>query len=421
MKQLFSAILLILAASAQAQSVKSFVMAKPEEAGMSSARLARIDGVVNDYINQQWIPGSVVLVIRNGKIVHEKAYGYSDAEAKIPMKTDNIFRIASQSKAITSLAVMMLWEEGKFFLDDPVSKYIPEFKNPRVLTSFNMRDSSFTAEKAKSEPTIRQLLTHTSGIDYAGIGSQEFKAIYAKAGLVSGIGNNKGTIAEKMKLLGGLPLKHNPGERYTYGLNNDVLGYLVEIWSGMSFDNFLRKRVFEPLGMKDTWFYLPPDRHSRLVTLYEGSSGTYRRATKTVYDGVNPDYPKLEGTYFSGGAGLSSTVEDYAKFLQLFLNKGEFNGTRLLSRKTVELMLTNQTLDPVTEQFGLGFGLETERNDARSVYSIGTFSWGGAYMTSYWADPKEKIVALIFNQMYATSHGDLSERVKTLIYSSITD
>jgi CubicO group peptidase (beta-lactamase class C family) len=397
------------------------VPAKPETVGFSTDRLKRIDAMVNDLISKQGIPGAVVLIVRNGNVVYHQAYGYSDVEVKKVMQKDNIFRIASQTKAITSLAVMMLWEEGKFLLDDPVSKYIPEFKNPRVLKTFNPADSTYTTEPAHKEITIRHLLTHTSGIDYAAIGSKEFKAIYAKAGVPSGIGNDKEILADKMKILGGLPLKHVPGERWTYGLNTDVLGYLVEIWSGMPFDQFLRLRIFEPLGMNDTWFYLPPEKHARLVPLYSGRDGKLQRATGNTYDNVNPDYPKLKGSYFSGGAGLSSTVEDYAKFLQLFLNNGQLNGKRLISRKTVELMLTNQMASINASPFGLGFGLETAANDHTSVVSLGSFSWGGAFNTHYWADPKEKLIGLIFTNIYETSHWGIGEKFRVLTYQAISD
>jgi CubicO group peptidase (beta-lactamase class C family) len=400
---------------------QTFVPAKPEEAGFSSSRLERIDKTFQEYVNQRSIPGAVMLIARNGKIVYHKAFGYADAENKSVLKKDHIFRIASQSKAITSLAVMMLFEEGKFLLDEPVSKYIPEFKNPKVLVTLNWKDTTYTTQPAKSEPTIRQLLTHTSGLDYAGIGSQEFKAIYAKAGVPSGIGNHDMVLSEKIKILGSLPLKHHPGEQYTYGLNTDVLGYLVEIWSGMSFDQFLRTRIFQPLGMNDTYFYLPKEKHNRLVTLYESSDGIIKKVDHPIYDQVNPEYPKLDGRYFSGGAGLSSTAEDYAKFLQLFLNKGEFNSVRLLSRKTVELMLTNQIQPPINNQFGLGFGLETEKNDYQSIYSIGSFSWGGAFNTHYWADPKEKLVGIVFTNMYASPFWNIGDRFKVLTYQAIAD
>lgn len=403
-------------------SQNTLAPAKPETQGISAERLNRIDGYLNDLVSRNQIPGAVALLVRNGKIVYEKPFGYADLENKTPLKADNIFRIASQSKAITSLAVMMLWEEGKFLLDEPVSKYIPEFKDPKVLISFNEKDSTYTAEPAKSEITIRQLLTHSSGIDYAAIGTKEFKAIYAKAGIPSGIGvsNVSTVLGDKIKMLAKLPLKNQPGEKWLYGLNSDVLGYLIEVLSGMTFDEFLKQRIFKPLGMNDTYFYLPKEKQNRLVALYETKNNTLSRP-KEIFDKVNPDYPNSGGKYFSGGAGLSSTVEDYAKFLQLFLNKGEYNGVRLLSRKTVELMLTQQLKSPITEQFGLGFGLETMENDFRSVVSLGSFTWAGAFNTHYWADPKEKLIGIIFTNMYSSPYWTIGERYRVLVYQAIAD
>ncbi len=402
-------------------NAQTFSPSKPEAVGFSPERIKRIDNMVNELIANQGIPGAVVFIARNGKIAYHEAYGYSDVENKKRMQKDNIFRIASQSKAIASLATMMLFEEGKFLLDDPVSKYIPEFKNPKVLKAFNPADSSYFAEPAGKEITIRQLLTHTSGIDYPAIGSAEFKAIYAKAGVPSGIGNDNDVLADKMKILATLPIKHVPGEKFTYGLNNDLLGYLVEIWSGMPFDQFLKKRVFDPLGMKDTYFYLPKEKHERLVPLYSGRDGKLAKQVNTVFDNVDPEYPKRNGKYFSGGAGLSSTTEDYAKFLQMFLNNGQYNGVRLLSRKTVELILTNQLQPPLTNSIGLGFGLETAANDYQSIVSLGSFSWAGAFNTHYWADPKEKIVGLIFTNIVETSHWNIGERFKVLTYQAVND
>jgi CubicO group peptidase (beta-lactamase class C family) len=403
-----------------AQTVAGFPAApRPDDAGFSSERLARIDQLVNDAIGKGEIPGAVVFISRAGRVVYYKAYGYRNAETKSPMRRDDIFRIASQSKAITSLAVMMLWEEGRFQLDDPVGNYLPEFAQAKVLKTFNPADSTWTAEPAQGPITIRQLLTHTSGLDYAGIGSEEFKAIYAKAGVPSGIGNHQSTIGEKMRALGGLPLKHQPGERFTYSLGLDVLGYLVEVVSGMPFDRFLRTRIFEPLGMKDTWFYLPPDRAGRLVSLYEGEGGKAVPVRKSLYDGADPNFPSLKGTYFSGGAGLSSTIEDYARFLQLFLNQGEFNGVRLLSPRTVELMLTEQN-PKLNAEFGLGFGLETPDNDYQSPKSLGSFSWGGAFSTTYWGDPKEQLIGELYTNMYNTPAAwNLGTRFIVLTYAAM--
>jgi CubicO group peptidase (beta-lactamase class C family) len=396
---------------------------KAEDAGMSTERLARIDRMLNEHVANQWVPGAVALIVRNGKIVYHKSFGYRDVSAKTPLKKDDIFRIASQTKAVTGLAVMMLFEEGKFLLDDAVSKYIPEFASPKILKTFEPKDSTFTTEPARSEVTIRHLLTHTSGIDYPAIGSKEFQAIYSKAKVPSGIGNDNYILGERMKILGGLPLKHQPGERWTYGLNSDVLGYLVEVLSGLTFDQFLKTRIFDPLGMNDTYFYLPKDRQGRLVTLHEGKDGKVIPLKAKAYDNADPDYPNLPGKYFSGGAGLSSTVEDYAKFLQLFLNNGVFNGKRLISRKTIELIMTDQIPDKVSEgnEFGLVFGLETAANDARSILSAGSFSWGGAFNTHYWADPKEKLIGILFTNIYNTPYWSVGERFKSLTYQSISD
>jgi CubicO group peptidase (beta-lactamase class C family) len=421
MRYLVVFFLIVVSVVSFSQPVKNFsVVPKPEDAGLSSSRLNNIDVMLEAYVKDQRIPGAVVLIIRDGKVAYHKAFGFSDVEKKTVLKKDDIFRIASQSKAITSTAVMMLWEEGKFLLDEPVSKYIPEFKSPKVLKTFNAADSSYTAEPAKSEVTIRQLLTHTSGVDYAVIGSSEFKAIYAKAKVPSGIGNDNDILGDKMKILGTLPLKHQPGERFTYGLNHDVLGYLVEIWSGMSFDKFLKTRIFDPLGMKDTYFYLPKEKHNRLVALHQDQDGKVLKMAKGAFDAMDPNYPNLQGKYFSGGAGLSSTAEDYAKFLQLYLNKGEFNGARLLSRKTIELILTDQ-LPTMDNEYGLAFGLETPKNDYQSVFSIGTFLWGGAFNTQYWADPKERLIGIFYTNIFGTQHWQAGEKFKVFTYQAITD
>jgi CubicO group peptidase (beta-lactamase class C family) len=408
-------------APAAAQAARTLVPGgAPEAVGLSPTRLARIDSLVTSLVARREIPGAVALVARHGVVAYHKAWGYRDVETRAPLRADDIFRIASQSKAVTALAVMMLWEEGHFLLDDRVSRYLPAFANPRVLTTFNAADTTWEAEPARGEITIRQLLTHTSGIDYAAIGSPEFRAIYAKAGVPSGIGNDRDVLAAKMEILAGLPLRHHPGERFTYGLNSDVLGRLVEVISGQSFDAFLRTRIFEPLGMRDTWFYLPADRHERLVTLHDGESGMVVPMRARPFDDVDPDYPRLRGTYFSGGAGLSSTVEDYARFLQLFLNGGAYGGVRLLGTKTVELILTDQVPDSASE-FGLGFGLETPANDHRSPVTVGTFSWGGAFNTTYWADPAEGLIGVLYTNVYNTAHRNLGERFKVLVYQAIVD
>jgi CubicO group peptidase (beta-lactamase class C family) len=378
-------------------------------------RLARIDGWINELIADQRIPGAVVLLVRDGQVEYNKAFGVRDLTTKAPLRTDDIFRIASQTKAITSLAAMILWEEGKFALDDPVSKYLPEFDKQTVMVKFNPADSTYTTTPAKRRSTIRQLFTHSSGIDYADIGSDEFKAIYAKAGLTA-LGREGDMLADKIRILGPLPLVSEPGERFNYSLSIDVLGRLVEVWSGMPLDRFLRTRIFEPLRMNDTWFELPADKRARLVTLHSETDGKLD-VLKESQGGMRPDYPARPVSYFSGGGGLSGTTADYARFLQLFMNGGELDGVRLLSRKTVELMLSNQ-IPRLQPAFGLGFALETPENDFRSVLSNGSFEWGGAFATTYWADPKEHLVALIYTNVLGLTL-NFGDQFKVLVYSAM--
>lgn len=429
MKKLLAALLstvLFLSSFAQPTKYPLLTEVKPEMAGMSTSQLQRIDKLIQDYVDKRWVAGAAMIVARNGKIVYYKAVGYDDIESKTLLKKDAIFRIASQTKAITSVAVMMLYEEGKFLLDDPISKYIPEFKNPKVLDKFNEADSTYTTIPAKREVTIRDLLTHTSGIGYAQIGSKEMNAVYAKAGVIGGIGVNTFVLADKIKTLGGLPLFHQPGEKWTYGLNVDVLGYLVEVVSGMSFDQFLHKRIFDPLGMKDTYFYLPPEKYKRLAMLYteDSTSHIIKAPEHSPLNGdFYRDYPAAKGTYYSGGGGLSSTAYDYAIFMQMLLNGGEYNGHRLLSRNTVRMMTMNQIgdLSLGDNKFGLGFQIITEKGSAQSPEPTGSFSWGGMFSSSYWVDPKEKIVAQLFLQLFPNSHGDIHEKFKVLVYQSITN
>ena len=410
-----------------AATAQKVAEAQPAAAGMSAERLARIDKTVEEYISKQWLNGAVVIVYRNGKLAYYKAIGYDDAEKKTPMKKEEIFRIASQTKAITSVAVMMLFEEGKFLLDDAVSKYIPAFRKQQVLDKFNEADSSYTTIAAKREVTIRDLLTHTSGIGYAQIGNKTMNAIYAKNGIVGGIGIGKMLLADKMKKLGSLPLFHQPGEKFTYGLNTDLLGYLVEVVSGMPLDKFFQTKIFAPLGMNDTYFYLPKEKYSRLATLYTSDSAdlAVKMAEHMDLNGdFYRDYPNTDGTYFSGGGGLSSTAYDYALFMQMLLNGGELNGKKILSRTAVRMMTSNQ-IGALNlnhgDKFGLGFEIVTPESSAYTPSSAGSFSWGGMFSSNYWMDPKEKIVAQIFLNIYPNPHGDLHEKIKTLVYQAINN
>ena len=430
MKSLFVALLLgmVLSISAQTKSMKNspvLTEGTPESVGMSAERLARIETMCADAVAKGDIPGIVALVARNGKIVYYKAFGKADNQSGRTLKRDDIFRIASQSKAITSTAVMTLWEAGKFRLDDPISKYIPEFKNPQVLKTFQYSDTSYTTTPAPGEITIRQLLSHTSGLGYGVIdGDERFKMIYQKAGITDAFTEKQVTIAESVKKLAKLPLHHNPGEKFTYSEGLDVMGYLVEIVSGMPFDQYLKKHLFEPLGMNDTWFYLPNDKANRLVSVQQkNDKGEWERYPATFYD---PDYPiKGAKSFFSGGAGLSSTAKDYATFLQMYLNGGELNGIRILSRTTVETILSNQTgsiYGGPDKFFGLAFSVITPAGEGKGGQSsTGTFDWGGYFNTQYFADPKEKIIGILMKQTQGNVNDNTGWKFRQLIGQSLDD
>jgi len=415
---LLIALFTLITLSSYAQSTE-LRESSPLSVRISEDRLGRIDKMLQQGIDSGWIAGAVGFIARDGKIVYDKPFGINNVETKTPMHKDDIFRIASQTKAITSLAVMMLFEQGKFLLDDPISKYIPEFANPTVLEKFNVKDSSYTTVKANREITIRDLLTHTSGIDYAVIGSENMNPIYAKAGIPMGFVSEKIVLGDKIRKLGRLPLVHQPGERFTYGLNVDVLGYLVEVLSGESLDHYFQKHIFESLGMNDTYFYLPASKYNRLVKVTAEDKNHHLVNASSDF----VDYPINGKTYFSGGAGLSSTVKDYATFLQMLLNKGEYNGKRLLARRTVELMTSNQIgdLNLGRDKFGLGFEITTANGQAKLGISEGSFSWGGYFATSYWADPKEHLVCLLFLQQSPFSHSEISDKFKALVYQALND
>lgn len=397
----------------------------PEKVGVSSERLSRIDKMCHEAILKNKVPGIVALVARNGKVVFHKAYGFSDWEEKKRMKKDDIFRIASQTKAITSTAVMILWEEGHFRLDDPISKYIPEFKNTGVLKSFNSENTTWTTEPVKSPITIRHLLTHTSGIGYGVIDSDtRFQKMYKKLGVTDLFTTEDISIKESVLKLTQLPLHHHPGEKFTYSEGLDVLGYLVEVVSGRDFDEFLKERIFDPLEMDDTRFYLPGEKAHRLVSVQRPSGkDSWEKYPITFYD---PEYPiKGAKKFFSGGAGLSSTALDYAKFLQMYLNKGTFNGKRILSRTTVNTIMSNQTGDLFGGQskyYGLAFGVVTQKGIAEGgIGGLGTFDWGGYFNTQYFADPTEGTIGILMKQTQGSRGDDTSWKFRQLVGQSIDD
>ncbi|MEM8901587.1 MAG: serine hydrolase domain-containing protein [Bacteroidota bacterium] len=396
---------------------------QPEKVGMSQVRLDRIDSMCEKAIAEGEVPAIVALVARKGKIIYHKAFGEANVQTGEKMGREAIFRIASQTKAITSTAVMMLWEEGLFRLDDPISKYIPEFKNPKVLVDFTYADTSYRTRPADKEITIRHLLTHTSGIGYGFIdGDERMKMIYQQAEIVGAFEVREYTIKENVKKLAKLPLHHDPGEKYTYSMGLDVLGYFIEIMSGMTFEEFLDKRLFTPLGMNDTFFYLPKKKEERLVIVQEPEEGRWAKYTGNGYDA---DYPiKGAKVFFSGGAGLSSTAIDYANFLQMYLNGGELNGIRILSRTTVKTIMANQIGDiwQGDRHLGLAFGVLTEKGvSSGGLGSIGTFNWGGYFNTQYFADPEEQLIGILMKQTRGQWKDQTAWKFRLLANQAIDD
>jgi CubicO group peptidase (beta-lactamase class C family) len=386
-------------------------------------RLRRIDTLVNDYINKHWLTGAVTIVVKDNQLIQYKGYGYADIDIKKPMPADAIFRIMSQTKAITSTGILILFEQGKLLLDEPIADFIPEFKNPVVIDKYNAEDTTYTTVPAKRDITFRDLLTHTSGIDYADIGTETGNAIYAKAGIPSGLGYFDASLLDKMKMLAQQPLLFQPGEKWQYGLNTDLLGCLIEVISGMNLEDFLQKNIFEPLGMKDTFFNLPSSKANRLATVYTEDSLHRIIKWSHTFRHIDPDYPTMNKHYFSGGAGLSSTALDYAIFLQMLLNGGIYNGNRILSTRTVEMMTSGQLdfLYNGMDNFGLGFEITSAKSAARSPRNEGSFSWGGYYGTTYWADPKEHLVCLVMTQHTPNTHGEIATKIESLVYASLKE
>jgi len=410
------------AESPEAVLAQSEISGDPAETGFIADRLDRIDDAINAEIAAGRIPGAVALVARNGKVVYHKSFGYSDVDSKTPMRNDNIFRIASMSKAITSVAVMRLYEKGKFLLNDPVAKYIPEFSDPKVVSEIDDDGVILSTVPAAGPIKIIDLLTHSSGISYPLMHSDLYKA-YRDAGIIDGFTSRDIKLAAQMKLLAEEPLLFEPGTKTAYGLSTDLLGYLVEVVSGRSLDQYLAEEIFEPLRMHDTYFYLPPDKAGRLVTLYANVDG---RLVVSKGDESNvilddPLYPITGArSYFSGGAGLSSTAGDYARFLQMLLNGGELDGARILSRKSVELMHTPRVDwdgDEVPDM-SLGFSVVTDLGKRGELGSVGSYSWGGVFYTSYWVDPSENLIGVFMSQVLP-ANSDISDKFNMLVYQAL--
>ena len=427
MRSLFRIVAVVLlagyAVSAQ-QAAPARPSTTPAAIGVSAERFQRLHQVMQGFVDRKEVSGIVTLVTREGRTADLHAVGLQDVDSKTPMRTDTIFRIASMTKPITSVAVMMLYEEGKLLLTDPVSRFIPAFKNMGVVEEAGAKPAA-----ARRQISIRDLLTHRSGLTYGFINARDVGNSYRKNGVIDGLSSTTLTTAEAIDKLAAEPLMAQPGSAYNYSLSTDVLGRVVEVASGMPFQDFLRERIFKPLKMTDTDFVVPDAKWARLATVYspDGAGGIRpMRDPETFGNTVMSPiaYYKSPKTYFSGGAGLVSTAADYARFGHMLLNGGVLDGARLLSPKSIELMTVSHTADlgnlPVAgpgRGFGLGFFVVTDLATSQTLGSPGMFGWSGIYGTTFWVDPKERLVAIMLVQRYPGS--PVAAAFQPLVYQAI--
>lgn len=393
----------------------------PDEVGLSAERLARLDGALRKHIDQGELAGAVALIARRGKVAYFEALGRmsGDGDEAVPMRADALFGIASMTKPITSTAVMMLYEEDRFRLEDPISRFIPELKELSVAVvaeGHSGPDAPFTKVPAEREITIRDLLRHTSGFTYDFMDPGPVGKLYREE-----MQPQEGaTLGDFLAKLGELPLVAHPGDRFVYGVSTDVLGHLVELISGKPLGRFFEERIFRPLGMNDTAFYLPEEKAGRMTTLYiAGEDGKVKPGVRPYFRGY-----REPPTAASGGGGLVSTAADYSRFLQMFLSGGKLDGVRLLSRKAVELMTTSH-LDgrpfQAGYEFGLGFAVRVGLGSAAKLGSVGEYAWSGLFSTYFFVDPREEMFAILMTQTSPYDYLGFGERFKTLVYQAIDD
>jgi len=411
--------MVILAPSIRAQVLPD---ADPESVGFSADRLARLDAEFEEYLNEGELAGAVILVARKGQVAYHKAFGSLDKEAGVPMPEDAIFRIASQTKAVVSVGIMMLQEEGELLISDSVGKYLPEFLETTVAEP--IAGNGYRVVPAKRPITIRDLLSHMSGISY---GYGLAKDRWEEAGIQSWyFADREEPIRETIRRMAALPMDEHPGVRYIYGYSTDILGALIEAVSGESLADFLQQRILDPLGMKDTHFYLPEEKVNRLSVVYSvNEEGELERAPDPGRMAGQGHYVTGPRTSYSGGAGLLSTAEDYARFLQMMLNGGELNGQRILSPSTVKLMTVDHQGDGVFsdpgEGFGLGFYVLEDVGERGSPGYVGEFGWGGAYHSTYWVDPSQELVVVYFTQLLPAGDIDDAAKLRALVYQAMVE
>ncbi len=405
---LLASLLLTPLATAAAEELPK---SRPEEVGLSAEKLADLRPAFQKIVDDSTIAGGVAVIARHGKVAYLTSFGYRDLASKTPMTEDTIFAIASMSKPITCTAVMTLVEQGKLGLDDPVAKYLPELKDLRVLgDAKDDTETDVATVPAKRPITVRDLLTHTSGLSYSGLGlsNSRMERAYDRAGVES---PKLKTIAEQVGRLAKVPLAHQPGERWTYGLNHDVLGRVIEVVSGQGLDKYLQEHILTPLDMRDTAFFVPHARRDRVATIYRSEGGALTAL------------PKNYGseTFFSGGGGLCSTARDYTRFAQMLLNGGVLDGIRILKPETIAMMTTNQIgkLSAFTVKYGLGFGLVLTRGPDDGKPVLDRYFWGGYYSTNFWIDPRHDLVAVIMTQVLPTNHGGSEELFRRAVDAAV--
>jgi CubicO group peptidase (beta-lactamase class C family) len=403
-------------------------LVSPDQVGLSAQRLAHIGSWMKGWVDAGKLPGMITCVMRRGQLAYAEAYGRMDVERNKPMRPDTIFRIYSMTKPLTSTAIMMLYEEGRFQLDDPISKFIPGFANQRVFVGGSR--GKVDTVPAERDITFRDLLSHTSGLTYGMMEANAVDAMYrAKDGV--DFQTSTGTLKQVVEKAATLPLIAQPGKAWNYSISTDVLGYLVEVISGMPFEKFLVEKVIEPLGMIDTNFFVPTEKHDRLAANYSAGAG----GKLNLIDDPGKSRYLAPRTVNSGGGGLVGTAADYLRFCKFMLNKGELDGVRLLGRKTVELMTSNHLKGDMGDMgaprfsessylgigFGLGFSVMIDPAKAQILGTPGEFAWGGAASTAFWCDPAEDMAVVLLTQLMPSSTYPLRRELRVLTYQAIVD
>lgn len=418
--------LLFLSIGLFAQKSGPFIKGTAESVGMSDATLEQVDNHILKYVEDNKLPGGSFLIAKQGKIIYQKSFGYRDSKKKKAYGEGDIWRLASMTKAVTSVAIMQLYEQGILDLDDPVHKYIPAFKNQVVLDTFNPADSTFTTVPVQKDVTIRNLLTHTAGIVYGNFNPGKLMAVYEKFDMNVGFSHETWSTEEWINRLAKVPLAHQPGAKFSYGLSMDVLGRIIEVASGIPLDKYFHRHIFEPLGMEDTYFYLPKDKIDRLVGVYTNAGGNWR-TTEELGMTAGTAYPKLgPRNVFAGGAGLSSTTIDYATFIQALVS----GGGNILGNKALSEMSRDQMPDVITNykpdryqasgsSFGLGFTVYLDSPTKRSPKSPGTYEWGGYFNTKFFIDPQEEMIFVGMTQIAGFNDNAFWEDMYKLIYQAI--